>query len=130
MVRSKRNRISDEDPADDPEIERTYALLKKDISPIDYSSDSNKGFQHSKSKKEHFQSQVVIQQQEVEGLMPVHQDMTGSSPPGSTNTHIYTFSKTEAVSRFTVKQDVFMTPQTNTLSLIRVSCRFYSTCYR
>ena len=34
MIRSTGNRISGENPSDDPEIERTYAILKKDISPI------------------------------------------------------------------------------------------------
>ena len=38
MARSTGNQIS----ANDPVIEKTYALLKKDISPIGYSGDSNK----------------------------------------------------------------------------------------
>ena len=56
MARSTGNLISSEDPADDPEIEKTNALIKKDISPIGYSGDSDKDSTALKTKKRAFPS--------------------------------------------------------------------------
>ena len=39
IVRSTGNQIYSEDHTNDPEIEKTYALLKKDTNPIDYGNE-------------------------------------------------------------------------------------------